>query len=631
MASTTNTMYDDLAPFFGNEAKRSRLFVALNYRGTQFTVPLNTRENPSTIMNEPLWQLMLAKNHVGKSGMGDKVISQEFINFVTNVGNFHKALDKDQNISSSLTPETATFLANVVDRYAELDPDAQVFYSEMVNLARSARQVTPETMKPVGVAQGRQSQPTRVNLKKNGALTIFSSTLPFLPSGCTKEDGTQLAVDALQQLHQTRFQTGGNLFTGAEQWATLDVAKFLRGVMSSQKRTRDVNVTTDFGDLYDLSVDKLYTRDERGNLLRDGKPIDENELQTSPCATTGIPTAKCDQVFECILSGDSKKLHRCLSKFRDEDMFNVAHEEIKKMNPAVLVKILDTFSVRREKGTVEHYMVWLSDFKNRLVSSMGEQLGTKTFNVISENKKLLNYLHQLINVASSNPTLFGKASELSDMPDKEFKKTQNVKYFYRPERADAASMMPTYLDTLLNQLRVLPQNLTGQYNAMVRTAGVIPSMALPLGFNLRGGARKNKQYGGVDSTQLIKNLYKTILSDMQRRGKDLVDEDKKHIETAIKQIEENNRKLEKALNDLRAFVRLSDAVDVGVSQVTLSDVENLSSANVASLKSTVSNLENCVGRVTRDQVGLMTSLLDQVFRPMSILSIGGTTNQLRAL
>ena len=305
------------------------------------------------------------------------------------------------------------------------------------------------------------------------------------------------------------------------------------------------------------------------------------------------------------------------------------------MNPAVLVKILDTFSVRRVKGVVEHYMVWLSDFKNRLVASMGEQLGTKTFNVISENKKLLNYLHQLINVASSNPTLFGKASDLSDMPGKELKKSPNVKYFYRPERSDAVSMMPSYLDTLVNQLRILPQNLSGQYNAMLHTSGVIPSMALPLGlYSLRGGARKEKgtkHVGGADSTLLIKNLYKTILNDMQRRGKDLVDEDKKHIETAIKQIEENNRKLEKALRDLGAFVRLADAMDVGVSQVSLSDVENLSSKNVSSLKSTVSNLENCVGRVTRDQVGLMTSLLDQVFRPMALLTIGAPTSQLRPL
>ncbi|NDE11882.1 MAG: hypothetical protein EBZ95_15190, partial [Chitinophagia bacterium] len=179
--------------------------------------------------------------------------------------------------------------------------------------------------------------------------------------------------------------------------------------------------------------------------------------------------------------------------------------------------------------------------KNRLVSSMGEQLGVKTFNVISENKKLLNYLHGLINIASQNPAIFGKSNELSDMPNKEYKKTSNVKYFYRPEKANDATMMPTYLDTLLNQLRVLPQNMSGQYNAMVRTSGVVPNMALPLGlYSLRGGARKSKSrsqhnmIGGGDSFDFMKRLYKGILEDMQRRGKDLVDEDKKHIETAIK-------------------------------------------------------------------------------------------------
>ena len=647
MASTTNTMYDDLAPFFGTEAKKARLFVALNYKGTQFTVPLNTAENPDTLLYEPLWQLMLAKNHTGntaagvaRSTLGDKAISEDFVQFVTNVARFHNQLDVVQKTAGftpgTITAETLAFKANVVDRYSELDPDAQIFFSEMVNLVREAPRLA------VGVAEG-ITQKVRVNLKKKnpgtpGAQTVFASTLPFLPTGCTKEDGTPFEGDALQRLHKDVAMVGGNqlgagLFDGANEWTTLDTGKFLKGVMTVQKRARDITVTSAFGDLYDLSADKLYTRDEHGNLLRDGQPIDENEVVTSPCATTGIPPNKCEQVFECILSGDSKKLHRCLSKFRDEDMFNVARDEIKKINPRILVKILDTFSVKREKGSVEHYMVWLSDFKNRLVASMGEQLGTKTYNVISENKKLLNYLHGLINIASSNPVIFGKSAELSDMPNKLFKKTENVKYFYRPDKVDGETMMPQYLDTLLNQLRVLPQNMAGQYNALVRTAGVIPSMALPLGmYSLRGGAKKSHtMVGGATNVEYMKRLYKGILEDMQRRGKDLVDEDKKQIETAIKQLEDNNTKLEKALRDLQAFVRLSEAVDNGISRVTLDDVENLSKQNLSSLKSTVSNLENCVGRVTRDQVGLMTSLIDQVFRPMALLTIGAPTSQLREL
>jgi hypothetical protein len=629
-------MYDDLAPFFGPEDKRARLFVSLNYRGTQFTVPLNTAENPDTLMNEPLWQLMLAKNYRGKANMGDKVISNDFITFVQNVASFHNALDKSQKNTGFATTSTETtrFLTNVVNRYPELDPDAQVFFSEMVNLVRQ----TPAD--PVGVATGITTQ-TRVNLKKRnppGGLTIFASTLPFLPKGCTKEDGSPLNVDALQTMHQSIAMAGGSqsgagLFDGAGAWTTLDTEKFIKGVMTSQKKARDVNVTSPFGDLYDLSSDAVFTVAKDGTLLQNGKPVDDTLLSSTPCATTGIPSAKCDQVFECILSGDSKQLHRCLSKLRDEDMFTVASSELRNMNPRILVKILDTFSIRHNKGSVEHFMVWLSDFRNRLVSAMGEELGNKTFDVINGNKKLLNYLQNLIKLANKNSVIFDKQTDLSDMPNKKFEKTTNVKYFYRPDTADGATMMPTYLDSLLNQLRVLPQNLSSQYNAMVHTAGVIPSMALPLGlYSLRGGARgKGKMHGGSDSVELMKTAYKNILAMMQKRGKDLVDEDKKHIEEAIKQIEDNNRKLEKALKDLQAFVRLTEAVDVGISQVSLKGIEELSKQNISSLKSTVSNLESCVGRVTRDQVGLMTSLIDQVFRPMSLLTIGAPSPQLRAL
>jgi polyhydroxyalkanoate synthesis regulator phasin len=171
---------------------------------------------------------------------------------------------------------------------------------------------------------------------------------------------------------------------------------------------------------------------------------------------------------------------------------------------------------------------------------------------------------------------------------------------------------------------------------MVNTAGVVPSMALPFAHPMRGGSRKKSSLhrnmvGGLDSVTVMKDIYRNIIGMMQKRGKDLVDEDKKQIETAIKQIEENNRKLEKALKDLQAFVKLSEAVDVGISQVSLKDVENLSTENITSLRSTVSNLENCVGRVTRDQVGLMSSLINQVFRPMALLTIGAQPTQLRAL
>lgn len=639
MAATTNTMYDDLAPFFGSEAKRARLFVALNYRGTQFGVPLNTSENPDTLMNEPIWQLMLAKNYNGTENSGDKVISNDFITFVQSVANFHHALDRNQKTTGfgSQSTETNTFLANVVQRYAELDQDAQTFYSEMVNLVR------PSPASAVGVASGYTAQ-TRVNLKKKnppGGLTLFASTLPFLPKGCKKEDNTSFEGNALQELHQNIVMAGGaqygaGLFDGADAWTNLNVERFIKGVMSAQKKSREINVTTPFGDLYDLSTDSVFTNDTNGNLLQNGKQVDDAQLTSSPCATTGIAAGKCDQVFECILSGDSKQLHRCLSKFRDEEMFNVAKSEIKKMNPRVIVKILDTFSIRHNKGSVEHYMVWLSDFRNRLVSAMGESLGTKTFNVISENKKLLNYLHEIMNLASSNPVIFGKQSDLSDMPNKEFKKTSNVKYFYRPDTADGATMMPTYLDSLLNQLRVLPQDLSNQYSAMIRTAGVIPSMALPLGMGLRGGAKKGTKshknmIGGGDNVTVMRQAYKNILAAMQKRGKDLVDEDKKKIEASIQQLEENNIKLEKSLKDLQAFVRFADAVDVGISQVSLQDIDKLNKEKFGSLRSTVSNLENCVGRVTRDQVGLMTSLIDQVFRPMSLLTIGAPTSQLRVV
>ena len=63
IGSERRTTYEDLAPFFGDMNGKARLFITLNYKGSNYTEPLNTRENPDTIKAEPLWQLMLAKNY----------------------------------------------------------------------------------------------------------------------------------------------------------------------------------------------------------------------------------------------------------------------------------------------------------------------------------------------------------------------------------------------------------------------------------------------------------------------------------------------------------------------------------------------------------------------------------------
>jgi hypothetical protein len=644
---TTNTMYDDIAPFFGKAAaEQAKLFVALNYRGSNYATSLNAGDAKS-IKREQLWQLMLAKNYRSTQTADDNTVSNVFVDFVKAVGAHHKNLvNKDGS-----TEATAFKNAVCGTRFALLHPDAQIFLTEHVNLVDVTNNTQAVTLdNPLAT-----SADYRVNLKQVdwktprptsvSKTTLFCSTLPELPSGTKDQNGTPLNLCTVY----TGALAGGYLSGGAGEdlpvkaWvdAGLDLSKFLKGVTEAQKRGHEVSSVDTPIKIYDVASNVVYAHNKDNELVRVGKDGKETKVvdweSGEDCYSTQLKN--CDQVYQCLLSGDKRALHKCLRKFANErNLFAVAKEELGKVHPDVIQKLLDTFHVQYSKssGSVEHYAVWLGHLKQRLVSNLGEDDGEEVHKAILNNNHLLDYIRGLIDIAKSNSKVFSKTQVFSDMENRELKKSSKIKYFYRPTTADSANMMPTMLDSLLNQLRVLPQNLAGQYSAMINTTGAVPGMTSFFGFpGMRGGAKKLLSGAGKqisDNVKSMRTVYKNILEELNRRGKDLVDQDKEQIDQAFMQLEENNNRLEKTIRDLQAFVRLNNAVDVGISKLTRREYDGLSDdKSVASLKSTVSNLESCLGRVTRDQVGLMTSLVDQVLRPMALLTIGAPTAHLRQM
>lgn len=644
-SSTTNTMYDDVAPFFGPvgspEAEASKLFVALNYRGSNYATSLNAGDAKS-IKREQIWQLMLAKNYTATPNADDNTISKTFNKFIRAVGDHHKELIDKTNPANDTA--TAFKMAVCGNKFKELHPDAQKFLTEHVNLVNVVDNRQAVSLdNPLAMSRNFRVNLKQVDWKSPTKTTLFCSTLPELPSGTKNEDGTPADLCKLY----TTALTSGYLVGGAEDlpvqaWvaAGLDLAKFIKGSIEAQKRGLEVSSVDTPLNIYDVASNVVYAHNKEGKLVRVGKdgtqtPVDDWE-SGKDCYSTQLKD--CDKVYQCLLSGNKRALHDCLRKFQHEgDLFKVAKEELSKVHPDVIKRLLDTFHVQynRSSGSCEHYAVWLGHLKQRLVSALGEDDGEDVHNAILKNNNLLDYIRGLIDIAKSNAGVINaQGAVFSDMENRELKKSSKIKYFYRPTTVDSATMMPTMLDSLLNQLRVLPQNLAGQYNAMINTVGVIPGLSVPLGlFGMRGGAKKLLSGAGKQISDNVKNMravYKNILEELNRRGKDLVDQDKEHIEQAFKQLEDNNDRLEKTIKDLQAFVRLNNAVDVGITKIGRRTYEGLGDdKSVNSLKSTVTNLESCLGRVTRDQVGLMTSLVDQVLRPMALLTIGAPTSNLR--
>ena len=651
--SDAKNMYNEIDEFFAEptavigtttvEDKRSRLFTALNYKGNNFNQSINTKENPETIKNEAIYQLMLAKNYKGNSGKADNVIATPFIDFIKSVGARHAKLDGLlQDASAATGAVAASTLSNIYGNWPQLSHDTRDFYMQLVNLIPTDATNQAVTAVPYG---GNDMSKFRLNLKKvnmNNALTetVFGSTLPYLPVGSVDESNSPLAVNHLHKVYDEELRTVGRraVFVGGAPSATykaweeagLDVQLFLRNIAYIQQKSirSPSGVKGELSEIYDFTADKIYSINKDGKLVdANNNLMDEARYQNdvaANCNGTQIADKDCDLVFECLLSGDPKALSRCLSKLSNESMYAVAKSEVAKMNPKVMAKVLSTFDIRTNKhGKVEEYIEWRGSLESRLTQKLGTDRASKTTKAILDNRKLLEYLRNVMEIVRSNPVLTSaNTAPLSDLEGKV--ENGRLKYFIRPTNINRAAALSTQLGTLVQQLNVLPNNFVSSLNMPLNLANVSfgGQTGFPSAFGMRGGGCVE------DSVATMEAIYKQILEEMKRNGKDLVEEDKKRIENAIDQIKKNNSQLSAALNDLKGFMKLNSALTNGLTNVSLSEIKGSSNAD---LSNQIRTFESSINNTASSQVNLITALVDQVFRPMALIASGSSTNLLRPI
>jgi hypothetical protein len=640
MAGSRN-FYDETDKFFSDD-KRSRLFVALNYKGTNFGTSLNTKEYPNTLLNEAIFQLMSKQNHKPEDNQQPNpekdrmTLAKDFEDFIHKLGKAHAEFDP--HLSKGTGRENLDKLKWVYGNWSSMTMEGREFYTTFLNLVSSDGGMAANDPKA-------SPHTTYLNLKKvdltnRKSDTVFRSTLPYLPHGMKKSDGSDAPTDYLHQLYDKGFQgrlmEGGSKIT--DDWKTLDTGKFLRNVLYAEHKAsaaRSVNSPLD--NIYDLSTNKLYHLnsdnhivDNSGTVLNESKLLsDLNNDET--CSGTYV--RKCNLVYECLLSGDSKALSRCLTNLSIESMYETTRDEVRQMNPQIIHKILTTFAVEVDsRGNIEEYLEWRANFESRLMTKMSSDKAIKTASTVLNNKKLTAYIRNMMDVIRENPDVLrvltkGSRSTLSDLPEKtrDLKFNSGVKYFIKPTGINRAQALSTQLTSIAQQLNVLPQNFMSSLSMPLQLSNVNfgnPLLTLGLAGVLRGG-------GCVDETiASLEAIYGEILSELKNSGKDLVDEDKKHIEEALIQLKKNNLQLVSALNDLKAFTRLNAALTAGINKVRLDDIKG---ASRISLDSQVKNLQSCIDSTSTNQRNLIQTLVSQVFDPMVRLASGVSTIGIRPL
>ena len=639
-----DSTYDQLEHFFGDAVgKLARLYVTLNYDGSNYE---NCSHNSNTVLNHPIWALMNARNYNGftetDETKGKNVLSTVFTDFILQVGKYHSELDKISEYHTNKTVSNVAAAQNlgykIYQNWGSLTPDTREFYEKNINFVSDAPSQSPTYTDPNTV---------RMNLRKHEGKkennTVFGQCIPQLPPNTVDRAGHSLKENYLRDIYLATVKAGrptlvggyqrGGTLAGIEDWknADLDVDKFIKAVYSAQMKSSQRNLSNvgDLGEIYyDMADDKVYSRDANGNLQikgADGKstPVGDANL------TKGVPAT----IFSCILTGNPVELSRCLGNINDSDIYAEAEKEVRQMNPQTMLKLLSTFLVDINNGPAEHYVQWTSSLAGRLSAKMGSEKGQRTAEAILKNKKLCAYLKRVIDLQRANPVLHSADNaNLSDLPQKTLSTKSNLAYFRAPQhinRGDAASIMSRSLGVAVQGLNMLPQHdMLSMFRPGLNSnlaMGINPFAGfsgLGLGSGQLGGAEADPQ------AQYLRQIYNTIKEEMKAKGKELVQEDHDRIEKAIGEIEKNNERVQRALDDLRAFINLDNVVTNGLGNVvSLNEIK--SSTTIPNIRKSISSLESCVNRTSRDQVSLLTALIEQVYRPMLLVASGASTPFIR--
>jgi hypothetical protein len=109
----TTNFYDDISPFFSNDG-RGVQFVHFNYKGNDYESSINTSNDTDSIIGEPLFQLMIAKNYLSKvPTQNDNDIHQDFVNLIVKTALAHRDLDKPSTNVADISKTVETVKAEL--------------------------------------------------------------------------------------------------------------------------------------------------------------------------------------------------------------------------------------------------------------------------------------------------------------------------------------------------------------------------------------------------------------------------------------------------------------------------------------------------------------------------------------
>lgn len=424
---------------------------------------------------------------------------------------------------------------------------------------------------------GKNYNDYRINFKKsklNKNRTIFSETLPFLPSVTEKLwftdsnnkvksiDLSKLSDDdkksLLKIVYDGIYNTGkyfdlnvnGKLttfeinpvITTPKARFDLKYEKFIGNIIKNYMKfqTVPIDYRDDFDDLYvDLTTNLVFNKDTIGlyQMVNGSKVYqDDAKLQTdltSNCYGTYLKDDNdCPIVFKCILNNNPQNLVRCLDSLREETLFDVARSDINNINPKIMRNIIKTFgfSVRRETDGIYRPQTF-----NEWMNSTNISGSIKT--LVQTNKKLGIYLGEILNIIRKNPIILDEnvAEQQKDYSN------MNLNVFSQP---------------MILERPTLSQNV---YRDLLTRTNIPNKIKIPFFVNLGNvGFQSGGSHDSISKEQSeriadkLKRTFNSLFQELVSAGKELKDEDKMRIENAI----DTYSKLEIQINRLYEEIQM---------------------------------------------------------------------------
>jgi hypothetical protein len=476
----------------------------------------------------------------------------------------------------------------------------------------------------------RTDDPTRtlrLNFKKspsNKLRTVFSNSLPFVPSICEKlyftNDSNNVESITLSNLNENdrknilriiydNVYSSGNifklLFNGKEQTFNVNLkqptqpnfqvnySKLISSIINNFGKFPSKSFDN-FDDLFlDMSTDILYKKDDKGlfrqvdsetRMYYDSSKFD-NDIENN-CYGTYLndPSADC-KIGRILLNNTPENLVRYLATLKNEALFEVAKSDIQNINPEIMKNIVNTFGfiVRKESDGVYRPAAFNDWIKSSKVND-------EIKNVVVNNKKLSIYLSEILNILRKNPVLFNQNVPLANPshPNIGLSVFNTPLHMERPKRnIDLSSMM---LRTNGEQKLEMPFFLNLQN----------------VGFQTGGGIMNE------NNSDKIKQMFNQLFMQLEHNGKELKNEDKERINKVV----ETATKLETQLNQMYEEIQLYSNLQEMLKDTNV--VEGVELSEIHDITTNRTRLEETMQKI-RDKIQKNLVTQQKVFQTLYLI------------